>query len=61
VKRKDIRNLTEKDRLAKINELRKNLMKLGSQRAVGTTSKNPLEIKKAKKTLARLLTPRVKK
>lgn len=46
---------------AKILELRKELMKLNAQVAVGATPKNPMQIKQAKKTIARIKTEQNRK
>lgn len=40
---------------AKLEELRLELMKLNTQAATGTVSKNPSQIKDTKKTIARML------
>ena len=55
IKFKDIKEWNDKDKKAKTRELYKEMMKLRSQTAVGT-SENPGRIKQIKKTIARILT-----
>jgi len=56
MKIKDLKNLNEKDLNEKLVELRKEIMKLNAQVTTGTTPKSPGQIKKTKKTIARILT-----
>jgi len=53
---KEIRQLSEKERSEKFEELEKELMKLKSQSATGTAPANPGKIKAIKRTIARMLT-----
>jgi len=53
---KEIRKLTEKERNQKLDELKKELMKLRSQMATGTTPENPGKIRAIKRTVAKILT-----
>jgi len=56
MKAKEIR-ITDKNVMnEKILELKKELVKINAQVAIGTTIKNPGQVKKLKKTLARILT-----
>ena len=56
MKAKEIR-ATDKNTLnEKILELKKELVKVNAQVAIGTALKNPGQVKKIKKTLARILT-----
>jgi len=56
MKAKEIRN-TEKSAINdKIAELKKELIKLNAQIAIGSAIKNPSQIKKIKKTIARIIT-----
>lgn len=56
MKAKEIR-ATDKNTLnEKILELKKELVKVNAQVATGTALKNPGQVKKIKKTLARILT-----
>ncbi|MFH1063475.1 MAG: 50S ribosomal protein L29 [Candidatus Woesearchaeota archaeon] len=52
----DPTKMSKEELRAKALELRKELIKLNAQKATGTTSKNPLQIKTTKKNIARLLT-----
>ncbi len=56
MKAKEIRSLDEKGREEKLLELRKELLKLNAQVAVGSAVKNPGQIRKVRKTIARVLT-----
>jgi len=53
---KDIANMTLKERQEKIEDLRKELMKLHSQIAMGSLPESPGRVKEIKRTIARLLT-----
>lgn len=61
IKNKEIRNMNKPELNLKIDELKKELIKLNAQRAIGTVSKNPLQIRQIKKTIARLVTELNKK
>ncbi len=61
MKRKEIHSMKPEELEAKILELRKELMKLNAQVAVGATPKNPMQIKQAKKTIARIKTEQNRK
>ncbi len=56
MKAKELRNLTKKDLETKLDELKKELIKLNAQVATGTVPKSPGQIKQIKKTIARILT-----
>lgn len=53
---KEIRSLGEDALKSRLAELRKELMKLNAQVAIGTVPKNPGLIRKSKRTIARILT-----
>jgi len=56
LKIKEIRTLTKADLDSKLDEARKELIKLNAQAAVGTTLQNPRQLKSLKKTISRLMT-----
>ena len=58
MKTKELRALNNPELTAKEAELRKNLMKLYGQVSTGTPPKNPGDINRSKKTLAKILTLR---
>jgi ribosomal protein L29 len=51
----DLKNLNKEELTSKLNELRKEVMKLNSQVRSGANVKNPGKLKQSKKTIARLL------
>jgi len=53
---KDIRNMTEKEQNDKLEDLRKELMKLRSQIAMGSLPESPGRVKELRRTVARILT-----
>lgn len=56
MKSKELRKKSKKELEEQLIELRKELIKLNTQVATGTTLKNPGKLKNTKKTIARLLT-----
>ncbi len=56
MKAKELRQLTKEELQNKINELKKDLMKINTQTATGTAVKESGQIKKIKRTIARILT-----
>ncbi len=56
MKTKELRNLSKKDLEIKLEELKKELIKLSAQVATGTVPKSPGQIKQIKKTIAKILT-----
>lgn len=56
MKIKSLEGLSEDELKKRLTELRKELIKVNAQVAVGTTPKNPMQIKNNKKTVARILT-----
>ena len=56
MKTKEIRGMDKNMLNEKIAEMKKELVKLNAQVAIGTALKNPGQIKKIKKTIARILT-----
>ena len=53
---KEIKSMSNEDLNARLEELRKDLIKQNAQIATGTTPKSPGQIKQMKKTIARILT-----
>jgi len=56
MKKKEIKQLNQEDLKKKRNDLKKELMKLNAQRNSGTAPENPGNIKKIKRTIARINT-----
>jgi len=56
LKVKDIRSMSSEERLAKLRELKAELMRLRAQQASGAPLENPGKIRVIKKTIARILT-----
>jgi len=56
MKAKEIRSMDKGTLNEKIIELKKELVKVNAQVATGTALKNPGQVKKIKKTLAKILT-----
>lgn len=56
MKIKEIREKKPEELKEKLNELKKELIKLNTQIATGTTLKNPGGVRKIKKTIAKILT-----
>ena len=61
MKNKDLKKLSKQQMEKQLIELRKELIKLNTQVATGTTLKSPGKLKNTKKTIARLLTELNKK
>jgi large subunit ribosomal protein L29 len=51
----EIRNLDNKTLDEKLSELKNEMIKINAQIAIGATPKNPGQVKKIKKTIARVL------
>lgn len=56
LKIKEIKSMSKEDMKNRLDELRKELIKLNAQIATGTTPKSPGQLKQIKKTIARILT-----
>ncbi len=56
MKYKELKSLESAELKSKLEELKKELIKLNAQVSTGTAVKNPGQIKQAKKTIARILT-----
>ena len=56
MKAKEIRNMDKSSLKEKLLDLRKELVKMNAQIAIGTTIKNPGQVKDLKKTLAKIVT-----
>ena len=61
MKAKELKLMNELDLENKILELKKELMKVNSQIAIGTMPKSPGKIKQMKKTIAKILTVKKQK
>lgn len=55
INKKELKNMNKEDLKAKLQEIRKELIKENAQIAVGTTPKSPGQIKQMKKTVARII------
>jgi large subunit ribosomal protein L29 len=53
---KEVKEMSEKDLHNKLVELRKDLMKLNSQAASGTSPESPGRLRQIKRTIAKILT-----
>ena len=56
IKKNELKTLQEPQIQQRLFDLKKELLKLNSQRAMGTTLENPGKIKQVKKTVAKLYT-----
>jgi large subunit ribosomal protein L29 len=56
MKKKELGNLSEKEKQEQLKELRMELMKANAQVASGSAPKNPGQIRELKKSIARILT-----
>lgn len=56
MKAKELKLMNEFDLESKVIELKKELMKINSQIAIGTLPKSPGKIKSMKRTIAKILT-----
>lgn len=56
LKVRDIRKMSIEERLAKLRELKAELMRLRAQQASGAPLENPSKVRIIKKTIARILT-----
>lgn len=56
VKKKELRMLNKDELNSKLDELRRELMKLGTERSTGTVNKNPKNIKQIKKMVSKIIT-----
>ena len=56
MKIKEIRGMDKESLNTKLLELKKELIKINAQVAIGTTPKNPGQVKAIKKTIAKILT-----
>lgn len=56
MKAKELRLMNELDLENKTAELKKELMKINSQIAIGTVPKSPSKVREIKRTIARILT-----
>jgi large subunit ribosomal protein L29 len=56
MKIKEMRSMSKEDLNTKLEELKKELIKVNAQIATGTTPKSPGHVKQIKKNIARILT-----
>ncbi len=56
MKTKELKSKSKEELESQLTELRKELIKLNTQVATGTTLKSPGQVKKIKKNIARLIT-----
>ncbi len=56
MKTKELKVMSEADMLGKMTELKKELMKINSQIAIGTIPKSPGKVKQIKKAIAKIHT-----
>ena len=56
MKAKELMMMSKPDLENKLVELKKELMKINSQIAIGTALKNPSKVKEIKRTIAKILT-----
>lgn len=56
MKTKEIRSMSKGDLETKLEELRKELIKVNAQISTGTTPKSPGQVKQIKKNIAKILT-----
>ena len=56
MKARDLRGMAKEELLAKLSELKKELVKHNAQIATGTTPKSPGQVKETKKTIAKIFT-----
>jgi len=58
MKAKELKSLNEADLHVKMIELKKDMMKINAQIAIGTIPKSPGKIKEIRRTIAKILTIR---
>lgn len=56
IKNKEIQQMEKAQLESKLKELKKELMKINTQKSTGSNPENPGKIKQIKKTIARMLT-----
>lgn len=56
MKTKDLAKATEKELKSKLEDLKKELVKLNAQRSTGTAMENPKKIRVVRRTIARINT-----
>jgi len=56
IKKNELKNMNEKQISDKIEDLKKELIKINAQISTGTSPENPGNVREIKKTIARLLT-----
>lgn len=61
MKAKELKLVNESDLENKMTDLKKELMKINSQIAIGTVPKSPSKVREMKRTIAKILTIKHKK
>jgi len=56
IKKRELRTLRNEELNSKLNELRRELMRLNTEISTGATIKNPGQVRQTKKTIARIIT-----
>ena len=56
IKKSELKQMKEPQLNERLTDLKKEMMKINSQRAVGTIPENPGRVKEVKRTIARILT-----
>ncbi len=56
MKARDIKNMSREDMWAKLDEMKKELIKINTQISTGASPESPGKAKQIKKTIARILT-----
>ncbi|MBI2663545.1 50S ribosomal protein L29 [Candidatus Woesearchaeota archaeon] len=56
IRRKELKNMNEGQINQKLNDLKKELMRINTQKSTGTNIENPGRVKELKRTIAKLLT-----
>ena len=56
IKKSELKQMKEQQLKEKLIDLKKEMMKINSQRAVGTVPENPGRVKEVRRTIARVLT-----
>lgn len=56
IRKKELKNMNEGQINQKLNDLKKELMRINTQKSTGTNIENPGRVKELKRTIAKLLT-----
>lgn len=55
-KKKELRMLNEDELNSRLNDLKRELMKLNTERSTGTVNKNPKQIRQIKRMISKIIT-----